>query len=48
MRRSAWPRTMYHVNLSSLAGEIHALASKDRAYLEQVVVSINEAIAKSR
>lgn len=39
-------KTSYHVNLSSAAGEIHALTSKDRAYIEKVVVSINNAIVK--
>lgn len=39
-------KTSYHVNLSSAAGEIHALTSKNRAYIEKVVVSINDAIVK--
>jgi len=39
-------KTMYHVGLSSASGEIHALTSKNKAYIERVVLSINEAIAK--
>lgn len=39
-------KTSYHVNLSSAAGEVHALTSKKRAYIEGIVVSINNAIAK--
>lgn len=39
-------KASYHVNLSSAAGEVHALTSKDRAYIEKVVVSINDAIVK--
>ncbi len=39
-------KTMYHVCLSSASGEIHALTSKDKAYIERVVLSINEAIVK--
>jgi uncharacterized YccA/Bax inhibitor family protein len=39
-------KTHFHVNLSSASGEVHALTSKDRAYIEHVVVSINEGIAK--
>jgi hypothetical protein len=39
-------KTSYHVNLSSAAGEVHALTSKNRAYIEKVVVSINDAIVK--
>jgi hypothetical protein len=39
-------KTMYHVGLSSASGEVHALTSKNRAYIERVVLSINEAIVK--
>jgi hypothetical protein len=39
-------KTSYHVNLSSAAGEFHALTSSNRAYIEKVVLSINEAIVK--
>ena len=39
-------KTMYHVGLSSASGEIHALSSKNKAYIERVVLSINEAIVK--
>ena len=36
---SCWP-------FSSVSGEIHALSSKNKAYIERVVLSINEAIVK--
>lgn len=39
-------KSTYHVCLASAAGEVHALSSKNRAYIERVVLSINEAIAK--
>lgn len=39
-------KSTYHVCLASAAGEIHALTSKNRAYIEKVVVSINDAIVK--
>jgi hypothetical protein len=39
-------KTRYHVGLSSASGEIHALTSKNRAYIERVVLSVNEAIVK--
>lgn len=39
-------KTSYHVNLSSAAGEVHALTSKKRAYIEQIVASINKAFVK--
>ncbi len=39
-------KTSYHVNLSSAAGEVHALSSKNKAYIEKIVVSINDAIVK--
>jgi hypothetical protein len=39
-------KSTYHVCLASAAGEIHVLTSKNRAYIEQIVVSINEAIVK--
>ena len=35
-----------HVGLSSASGEIHALSSKNKADIERVVLSINEAIVK--
>jgi hypothetical protein len=38
----------FHVNLSSAAGETHALTSRNRAYIERVVLSINEAIVKHK
>ena len=39
-------KTNYHVGLSSAASEVHALTSKNKAYIEKIVVSINEAIVK--
>jgi hypothetical protein len=41
-------KTSYHVNLSSAGGEFHALTSSNRAYIEKVVLSINDAIARSQ
>ena len=40
-------KTKYHVGLSSASGEIHALTSKNKAYIQQIVVDINKAIAKN-
>jgi hypothetical protein len=37
-------KTKYHVGLSSASGEIHLLTSKNKAYIEKVVMSINEAL----
>jgi hypothetical protein len=34
----------YHVDISSAAGEIHALTSRDKAYIQRIVQSVNEAI----
>jgi hypothetical protein len=36
---------MFHVALSSASGEIHALTSQNKAYVERVVSSINKADA---
>ncbi|MGH7989844.1 MAG: DUF6232 family protein, partial [Limisphaerales bacterium] len=41
-------KTKFHVGLSSASGEIHALTSLNKAYVERVVLSINEAIVKHR
>lgn len=41
-------KTRYHIGLSSASGEVHALTSQNRAYIEQVVLCVNEAIVKSR
>jgi hypothetical protein len=38
-------KSTYHVCLASTAGEVHALTSKNKAYIEKIVVSINDAIA---
>lgn len=39
-------KTKFHVGLSSTSGEVHALTSNDKAYIELVLLRINEAIAK--
>jgi drug/metabolite transporter superfamily protein YnfA len=39
-------KTKYHVDLSTSAGEIHLLTSKNKAYIEKIVASINDAIVK--
>ena len=39
-------KTKYHVSLSSASGEVHALTSKNKSYIEKIVLSINEAIVK--
>jgi len=39
-------KTKYHVGLSSASGEVHALTSKNKVYIERVVLSVNEAIVK--
>lgn len=39
-------KSTYHVCLASASGEVHALTSKNKAYIEKVVVSINDAIVK--
>ena len=36
----------YHVDISSAAGEIHALTSQNKAYIERLVSSVNQAIVK--
>jgi len=41
-------KPMYHVNLFSASGEVHALTSKNRAYIEHIVASINGAIVKCK
>jgi uncharacterized integral membrane protein len=41
-------KTRFHVNLSSASGEVHALTSKNKAYIERVVLSINKAIVKHK
>jgi hypothetical protein len=41
-------KTKFHVGLSSASGEIHALTSINKAYIERIVLSINEAIVKHR
>ncbi|MGH7953124.1 MAG: DUF6232 family protein, partial [Limisphaerales bacterium] len=40
-------KTNYHLGLSSASGEVHALTSKNRAYIERIVLSVNEAITRS-
>jgi hypothetical protein len=41
-------RADYHVTITSNAGEVRALTSKDRAYIEKIVGSVNEAIVRYR
>ncbi len=41
-------KTMFHVGLSSASGEVHALTSKNKKYIEGVVLSVNEAIVKQK
>ena len=43
-RRSCKPQ--YHVTIASASGEAHALASKDKAYIDTIVASINAAIVR--
>lgn len=46
-----WMRSLkneYHVFIASSSGEANALSSKDRAYIEQIVNSINDAMVKHR
>jgi hypothetical protein len=39
-------KTDHHVDISSASGEVHALTSKNKTYIQRVVQSINEAIVK--
>lgn len=39
-------RTHFHVGLSTTAGELHVLTSKDKAYIQQIVERINSAIVR--
>jgi hypothetical protein len=41
----ATAKTSYHVKFSSTAGEVQALTSKNKAYIEKIVANINDAIA---
>ena len=41
-------KTKFHVGLSSASGEVRALTSINKAYIERVVLSINDAIVKQR
>jgi hypothetical protein len=41
-------RADYHVAITSNAGEVRALTSKDRTYIQKIVDSINEAIVRYR
>lgn len=45
MRRA---KTKYHVGLLSTSGEVQVLTSKNRTYIEQIVLRINEAIVKQQ
>jgi len=46
LRRLQRSRTTYHVAISSASGEAKALSSKDQAYIQNIVKSINDAIVK--
>lgn len=39
-------KTVFHVDLSSASGQTHVLTSNRKDYIERVILSINEAIAK--
>jgi RsiW-degrading membrane proteinase PrsW (M82 family) len=39
-------KTKYRVGLCSAAGEVHAFTSPNRAYVEQIVSSVNEAMVR--
>jgi len=39
-------KILYHVGLSSVSGEVHAFTSKNKAYIERVVLSLSEAIVR--
>ncbi|MGN7833618.1 DUF6232 family protein [Pseudoxanthomonas sp. 22568] len=41
-------KTLFHVSISSSSGEVNALSSYDRGYIEQIVQSINSAIVRYR
>jgi hypothetical protein len=41
-------KTKFHVGLSSASGEIHAFTSENKSNIERIVLSINEALVKSR
>jgi hypothetical protein len=47
----AWLRSVksaFHVTIASSSGEIHALSSLNRSYIETIVGAINEAIIRYR
>lgn len=39
-------KTKYHVALSSASGEIHAMTSTNKAYVERIILGVNQAIVK--
>ena len=41
-------KTQYHVDLSTSGGQIHLVTSQNKAYIEKVVVSINDAIVRNQ
>lgn len=41
-------RIKYHVRISSAAGDLLVLTSKNKAYIEHIVVAINDAIVRQR
>lgn len=41
-------KNVFHVDLASTAGEVHALSSNNKVYVEKIVLTINRAIRKCR
>lgn len=39
-------KTKYHVALSSASGEIHAMTSTSKDYVERIILSVNQAMVK--
>ena len=39
-------KTMYHVALSGSSGEIHAMTSPSKTYVERIILSVNQAMVK--
>jgi hypothetical protein len=41
-------KTKYHVDLSTSGGEVHLVTSQNKAYVEKVVLSINDALVRNQ
>lgn len=39
-------KSEFHIKLASASGEMQALSSKNRTYIERIILSINEAMTK--